>query len=201
MEDVYKQIASGQSSEIKIKGSRFIGEAILVTTVEEANQFLAAIKKRAYSATHHCWAYRIGADGKTFRFNDDGEPSGTAGQPILRQIDSLGVTNTMVVVTRYYGGTKLGKGGLIRAYGDAARIVLEECNVETKILRDHVRIVFLYEDTSIAMRTIQNHDAKIVSTNYHDRTEIMLAIRKSEVAAFKDVFVDNLGGRGRVEDC
>ena len=199
MEDLYRQIASGQSSEIKIKGSRFIGEAGLVASVEEAVEFLSAIKKREHSATHHCWAYRIGADGGMFRFNDDGEPSGTAGQPILRQIDGRGVTNTMVVVTRYYGGTKLGKGGLIRAYGDAAQIVLETCPVVTKILRDNVRVVFLYEDTSIAMRTIQNYDAKIVSTNYHDRTEMELAIRKSEVAAFKEAFVDNLGGRGSIE--
>jgi len=200
MEDFYKQIASGQSGEIKIKGSRFIGEAGLVTSIEEASAFLAAIKKREYSATHHCWAYRIGADGSAFRFNDDGEPSGTAGQPILRQIDGLGITNVMVVVTRYYGGTKLGKGGLIRAYGDTAQAVLEKCQIVTKILRDQVRVVFLYEDTSIAMRTIQNHDAKIISTDYHDHTEIVLGIRKSKVAAFKDAFVENLRGRGRVED-
>ena len=200
MEDFYKQIASGQTSESKIKGSRFIGEAGLVTSGEEASAFLGAIKKREYSATHHCWAYRVGADGASFRFNDDGEPSGTAGQPILRQIDGLGITNAMVVVTRYYGGTKLGKGGLIRAYGDAARIVLEKCRIETKILRDQIRVVFLYEDTSIAMRTIQSHDAKIVSTDYHDHTEMVLAVRKSEVAGFKDAFVDKLGGRGQVED-
>ena len=106
MKDYYKQIVPGNACEMKVKGSRFLGEVGLAVSVEEAEAFLAGVKKREYSATHHCWAYRLGADGKTFRYNDDGEPSGTAGQPIMRHIDSLGITNVIAVVTRYYGGTK-----------------------------------------------------------------------------------------------
>ena len=103
--------------ETKVKGSRFIAEATDVRDEEMTMAFVADVRGREPGATHHCWAYRLGTGGDAFRYNDDGEPSGTAGPPILRQIDALGLTNTLVVVTRYYGGTKLGTGGLLRAYG------------------------------------------------------------------------------------
>ena len=125
MSDTYLTIGGYARAEIKIKGSRFIAEAMPVARVEAAEKEIAAVCKREFNATHHCTAYRIGPNGDVFRYNDDGEPSGTAGIPILRQIDGRSLTDTLVVVTRYFGGTKLGTGGLIRAYGDAARQVLE----------------------------------------------------------------------------
>lgn len=198
LSDTYLQIAADQQAEIKIKGSRFIGEAILVEDEAEALDRLAGIRKREYNATHHCWAYRVGIASDKFRYSDDGEPSGTAGQPILRQIDGRGLTNILVVVTRYYGGTKLGTGGLVRAYGDAAAAVLDLCKINEHIVRQELVVKFAYADTSPAMHTIDNFDAIIASSNYGDDTELTLAIRKSEVEAFCAAFVENLGGRGLV---
>ena len=147
MSDTYFTLGDYARAEIKVRGSRFIAEAIRVERVEDAEAEIAAIRKRAYNATHHCTAYRIGPDGAIFRYNDDGEPNGTAGPPILRQIDTRHLTNTLVVVTRYYGGTKLGTGGLLRAYGDAAAEVLDAAPIEERILRHCLRLRFGYDDT------------------------------------------------------
>lgn len=198
MGDTFRQIGAAKVAEIKVKGSRFIAEALPATSEAEAQDLLQAIRKREYNATHHCWAYRIGQDGALFRYSDDGEPSGTAGQPILRHIDGREVTNLIVVVTRYYGGTKLGTGGLIRAYGDAASAVLERCKVETHIIRTHLRVIFDYADTSPAMHTIDNFDVVIEDSIYGDDTTLIVAVRQSEVEAFTAQFTENLAGRGRV---
>ena len=128
--DTYLVLDKPVISEIKIKGSRFLAEAIPVSSVEEADAALLAIKKRDYDATHHCSAYRIGSDGNTFRYNDDGEPNSSAGLPIYRQIEGRNLTNALVVVIRYYGGTKLGTGGLVRAYGEAASLALDAATVK-----------------------------------------------------------------------
>ncbi len=199
MSDTYYTLGDYARTEIKVKGSSFIAEAIRVQRVEEADAEIAAIRKREYNATHHCSAYRIGPEGTLFRYNDDGEPSGTAGAPILRQIDARHLTNTLVVVTRYYGGTKLGTGGLLRAYGDAAAQVLDAASVEERILRDRIRLRFSYNDTSPAMHTISQRDATILETHYTDETEILVGVRRSEVESFIDTFVNALGGRGVAE--
>ena len=194
--DIYRQIASSQIAEVKLKGSRFIGEALLAMNEEEAQIALKTIRKREYNATHHCWAYRLGQQANLFRYSDDGEPNSTAGQPILRQIDGRSLTYVIVVVTRYYGGTKLGTGGLMRAYGEAASRVLDICTIEEHVIRKQLTIRFSYADTSPAMHTIDSFDAKIEASDYGDETEITLAIRKSEVAAFKAQFTESLSGRG-----
>ncbi len=196
MSDTYLQIVAAQIAEIKVKGSRFIGEAHLVYDEAEASNALQAIRKREYNATHHCWAHRLGQDGSLQRYSDDGEPNGTAGQPILRQIDGRNLTNVLVVVTRYYGGTKLGTGGLARAYGDAAGAVLDICQIKQHIIRERVKIKFAYDDTSPAMHTIDSFDVKIESSNYGDETELIVAVRKSEVAGFLAQFKESLSGRG-----
>ena len=199
MSDTYYTLGDYTRTEIKVKGSRFIAEAIRVQRVEEADAEIAAIRKREYNATHHCSAYRIGPEGALFRYNDDGEPSGTAGAPILRQIDARHLTYTLVVVTRYYGGTKLGTGGLLRAYGDTAAQVLDAAPIEERILRDRIRLRFSYDDTSPAMHTISQHDATILETEYTDETEILVGVRCSQAEAFIDAFVNALGGRGVAE--
>ncbi len=198
MKDTFRQIAANQTAEVKVKGSRFIGEALVVLDEQEAQEALQRIRKREYNATHHCWAYRLGLQSDRFRYSDDGEPGGTAGQPILRQIDGQGVTNIMVVVTRYYGGTKLGTGGLARAYGDAASAVLATCQIDEHILRAHLVIRFAYADTSPAMHTIGRFDVKIENSTYGDETELTLGIRTSQVEAFKNQFVEKLAGRGLI---
>ncbi len=199
MDDVYHSIAAYAQAEIKVKGSRFIAEAFPVANADGAEAKIAEIRKREYNATHHCTAYRVGADGAVFRFNDDGEPSGTAGAPMLRQIDGRGLTNTLVVVTRYYGGTKLGTGGLIRAYGDAASEVLDHCTITQHILRTAVRVRFAYDDTSPALHTIQQFDTVVQETHYSEDTEMRLGVRRSVVDQFVAAFVNALAGRGTAE--
>jgi len=198
MEDTFRTIRAPASAEMKVKGSRFLAEAVPVTTAEAAEAHIEGVRKREYSATHHCTAYRVGPRGQTFRYNDDGEPSGTAGPPILRQIDGRDLTNTLVVVTRYYGGTKLGTGGLVRAYGDAAALALDHSQIVKRVLRDQLRVRFAYDDTSPAMHTIHQHDAEIEGTHYTDQTELIVAVRRSEVDAFIESFTNALAGRGEV---
>lgn len=193
--DTYRRLKEHVVRECKVKGSRFIGEAWWVTDEAGAMACLDEVRKREYNATHHCWAYRLGQADDVFRYNDDGEPTGTAGQPILRQIDGHNLTQTLVIVTRYYGGTKLGTGGLIRAYGDAAAETLDAASIVVEVIRESVTVRFAYADTSPAMHTIGRFDASIVDSTYGDDTVLQIAIRRSQVGAFKDAFVENLAGR------
>ncbi|MEL6443552.1 MAG: YigZ family protein [Bacteroidota bacterium] len=199
--DSYTSIAAPTSVEPpKVKGSRFIGEAFPVESVEEAEAHVARIKKREYTATHVCSAYRIGPEGEVWRANDDGEPNGSAGQPILRQIEGRGLTNVLVTVTRYYGGTKLGVGGLVRAYGDAAAAVLNACTPVEHILRVPVTVRFAYPDTSPAMHTVGRFDAEIADTTYTvDGTALHLRVRRSDAEPLVAAFTEALSGRGDVE--
>ncbi len=198
--DIYRTIMAASASESpKIRGSRFIGDAFPVESVEEALEQLGAIRKREHAATHHCWAYRLDPSGTTFRYSDDGEPNGSAGLPIFRQIEGRELTNVLVVVTRYYGGTKLGMGGLVRAYGEAAALVLNEAPKHEVIVRVPVRLSFAFADTSPAMHTIGKFDVKISETSYsEDGTELTLNVRRSEVERLEAAFTEALGGRGEV---
>ena len=161
MSDTYCRVKTSSTHQIKVKGSRFIAEVWPAADEKEAEERLSEIRRREYNATHHCWAYRLGVAGNTFRYSDDGEPNGTAGLPIYRQIEGRELTNTLVVVTRYYGGTKLGTGGLARAYGEAASAALDSSEIAVEIVRQHLRIRFAYADTSPAMHTIDQFDVKI----------------------------------------
>lgn len=199
MSDTYRSIARPTLVEPpKSKGSRFIGEAFPVTSEAEANACLDAARKREHAATHWCWAWRLGIEGEAFRSSDDGEPSGSAGAPILRQIDARELTNTLVVVTRYYGGTKLGVGGLVRAYGEAASDALDAARIVEHVVRVPVRLRFAYDDTSPAMQTVNRFDAEIAEQHYTDDTELVVRVRRSEAEALRAAFVESLGGRGEV---
>lgn len=196
--DTYRSVASAARAEIKVKGSRFLAVATCVRSEKDIASTLAHVRKEYYTARHHCFAYRLGNAGDKFRYSDDGEPSGTAGLPILRQIDGRSLTNTLVVVTRYFGGTKLGTGGLIRAYGDAASEVLENASVEEHILRETLDVRFAYPDTSPAMHTIEQFDVSVVATAYSEETCLSLAIRRSQVDPFVAAFTERLHGRGAI---
>ena len=199
MTDSYRTIARPASAEPpKIKGSRFIGEAFPVATEDDIDARLGAVRKREYSATHWCWAWRLGVAGEAFRYSDDGEPSGSAGAPILRQIEARDLTNTLVVVTRYYGGTKLGTGGLVRAYGEAASAALDAARIVERIVRVPVRLGFAYADTSPAMHTVGRFDADIAEQHYGEDTELVVLVRRSQLKALQAAFIDALGGRGKV---
>ena len=198
--DTYRTLVRSAAAEPpKTKGSRFIGEAFPAVTEQEAEARLDAVRKREHAATHWCWAWRLGIEGDTFRYSDDGEPNGSAGAPILRQIDARDLTNAIVVVTRYYGGTKLGTGGLVRAYGEAAGAVLDAARIVERVVRVPVRLRFAYDDTSPAMHTVSRFDAEIAEQHYASDTQLVVHVRRSEAAALCAAFVEALGGRGKVE--
>ena len=136
--DYYFTIKDVQRAEIKIKSSKFIATVSSVNSLDNAIDFLSKIRAEFFDATHNCFAYRIGWDGSTFRASDDGEPSGSAGKPILFSIQKFDVSDVIVVVTRYFGGTKLGVGGLVRAYSDAAELALEKCEKQI------INILFIF---------------------------------------------------------
>lgn len=199
MPDSYRTIAAPALAELpRIKGSRFLGEAFPVSTEAEAEARLEAVRRREHAATHHCWALRLGTDGQRFRSSDDGEPSGTAGLPILRQIDARELTDVLVVVTRYYGGTKLGTGGLVRAYGEAAAAVLEEARVRVRLERVPLRLRFAYDDTSPAMHVLHAFEAEIAEQHYGEATELVVLVRRSRAGALREAFTEALGGRGEI---
>ena len=200
--DAYVTLAAPARAEPpKTKGSRFIGEAFPVADEAEAMARLAGIRKREYAATHWCWAYRLGPAGAATRANDDGEPSGSAGQPILREIEGRALTDTLVVVTRYYGGTKLGTGGLVRAYGEAAAAALDAAPREERIVRVPLALAFAFADTAPAMHTLGRFDAEIAATAYDaDGTTLHVRVRRSQAAALTAAFTDALGGRGTVRE-
>ena len=196
--DCFRTLAnSARADPPKVKGSRFIGDAFPVESADEALERLAEVRKREHVATHHCWAYSLGPTGDIFRYSDDGEPNGSAGLPIYEQIEGSGLTNVLVVVTRYYGGTKLGTGGLVRAYVEAAGLVLDEAPKREIIVRVPVRLSFQFGDTSPAMHTIGKFDTEVAETRYSEHgTEMLLNVRRSDVEPLKASFLEALGGRG-----
>lgn len=194
-DDTYQTISAPSSAEIKEKASRFIAEAFPVSTPEEAEARIQKIRKREYDATHVCSAWRLGPTGDQFRFNDDGEPNGSAGMPILRHIEGRSLTNILVTVTRYYGGTKLGTGGLVRAYGDACALALDGAPVVEVVLRDRIRISFAYDDTSPAMHVIGSFNAISEDATYDEQTHLTIAVRRSEADRFRAALIDALSGR------
>lgn len=183
--DEFYTIQEPKESKIKIKGSSFIGNACPAESREQAEQFLAAIQKKYFDATHHCYAFITGfPQAPVFRYHDDGEPSGTAGKPIYQAITGRKLNNLIVVVTRYFGGTKLGTGGLARAYTDSAADVLHRCTIITRIIYKNVRVQFPYDDTSAVMRLISLFDAKINETRYDACTELAVAVRAGTSGEF-----------------
>lgn len=192
--DYYYTIESKERSEIKIKGSRFIGSACPVTSKQEAIDFLDVMRREFYNATHNCFAYRLGQDGLEHRAADDGEPSGAAGKPILFSIQKADVTDVIVVVTRFFGGTKLGVGGLARAYRDSADDVLILCKKKPIYKTIPIKVFCTYEDISAVKRLIGEY-AISFKENYHDAVEIIADIPESKVHAFTQIISDQTRGR------
>ncbi len=200
MMDAYSTVAQPASAEIdRVKGSRFLGDAFPCESGEEALRLVDSVRQREPKATHHCWAYRIDPHGDEFRVSDDGEPTGTAGLPILRQIEGQTLACTLVVVTRYYGGTKLGAGGLIRAYGDAAAEVLRITPRVERLDRVLIDLTFDYSDTAAAMQTLHHFKAEISRQDYGQVVLLSVLVPRSRAAALQTAFRDALGGRGAAE--
>ena len=172
-----KAISEGYYSE---KRSKFLAFAHHVESAEEALEIIKEYKKKYYDARHCCYAYRVGADGADCRANDDGEPSSTAGKPILGQIDSNGLTNTLVCVVRYFGGVKLGTGGLIVAYREAAADALSNSKKEERFVEEEVKFTFTYPMMNDVMRVVKDMNPHIVSQQFDNTCEITLSIRKGK---------------------
>ncbi len=168
----------------KEKGSKFIGYAFPVLDEEEVKMNLVNLWKKYPDATHICYAYRLGMNGENYRANDDGEPSGSAGLPIYNQIVSKEITNVLVASVRFYGGTKLGVSGLIKAYKLSAQMTLEEAEVVEKHLTEKVKFDFSYEDQGSVMRNIDKFSAEVLSTEFTDKCVVTVRIRKDNLENF-----------------
>ena len=172
-----KAIGEGYYSE---KRSKFLAFAHHVDSVDEALELVKEYRKKYYDARHCCYAYRVGFDGTEFRANDDGEPSSTAGKPILGQIDSNSLTNTFICVIRYYGGINLGTGGLIVAYREAAADALANSEIEEKFIEEEVTYSFSYPMMNAVMRIIKDMNPRIINQVFDNTCEVTLSIRKGK---------------------
>ncbi|MDR0824987.1 MAG: YigZ family protein [Prevotella sp.] len=179
MEDTFKTITSVSKIIYTEKRSKFIAYAIPVQSVEEAKTEIEKLRKEYYDARHVCWTYMLGAERKEFRTNDDGEPSGTAGKPILGQINSNDLTNILIVVVRYFGGIKLGTSGLIAAYREAAAEAISENEIIEKTVDCQVSFSFEYPFMNDVMKIVKDTDATILNQSYDMDCVMALEIRKS----------------------
>ncbi len=187
----YNTISQEATTEYKDRGSRFIGIAFPVNNADEFKKELKKLKADHPKANHHCFAYRLGTDNDNFRSTDDGEPAGTAGKPILGQIDSKGLTDTAVVVVRYFGGTLLGVPGLISAYKTTASLVLQVVPVVTKKLMKQVKINFTHPDTNIVMQILKQTKAEILEQNMQLFCDITAKVPLDTVEYLGSLFAGN----------
>lgn len=187
--DTYKTIATASEEVLyKEKNSKFFGYAFPVTTEEEIKEILERLRKEHFSARHWCYAYQIGTEKIQYRANDDGEPNNSAGMPIYGQIQSFEVTNVLVVVVRYFGGVKLGVGGLISAYKIAAQMALENSEIVERTIDKHFIISFGYANMNKVMRIIKEKNLLIVSQKMEMNCEIEISIRKKNAQNLLDTF-------------
>jgi uncharacterized YigZ family protein len=190
--DTYKTLAK-PSEEIlyKEKNSKFFGYAFPATNEDEIKNHLETLRKQHHGAVHFCYAFQLGTDKIQYRANDDGEPSNSAGMPIYGQIQSFGVTNVLVVVVRFFGGVKLGVGGLISAYRTSAQMALENAEIVEKTIDIFFKIDFDYKNMNKVMRIIKEKNLSIISQNMNESCEITIATRKKNAELIFDIF-DNL---------
>lgn len=171
-----KAIGEGFYSESR---SKFLAVAHHVDSVEQALEIVKEYRKKYYNARHCCYAYRIGFMGEEFRMNDDGEPSSTAGKPILGQIDSNGLTNTLIIVVRYFGGVKLGTSGLIVAYREASSDAIAHCDIEERFIEEQIKFTFSYPMMNAVMKIVKDMNPRIINQVFDNTCELTLSIRKS----------------------
>ncbi len=186
MSDIYKSISSRGGGLYKDNGSRFLAFAIPVDTEDEVRELVSGFRKEYHDARHHCYAYRIGPKGETWRASDDGEPSGTAGRPILGQIDSAGLSDILIVVVRYFGGIKLGVPGLIKAYKTASADALANAPVVEKIAGDWYRIGFGYDAMPQVMKLVKDLDLPQRNRDFGEQCTLELRVRRT----LQEVFLE-----------
>lgn len=195
--DSYLTIRARAETELKIKGSRFIGQAERCRSEVEAEAILAGVRKRFYDASHHCYAYQAGlGEQKRFRYSDAGEPSGTAGKPIYDQIAGKGLTNLIVIVTRYFGGTKLGTGGLTHAYSQAASLTIAEAGIVEEFLTEEILIKFSYHDYNTIERLIYKYEGKVQERGINEiNPYFRISLRLSLIEKFCEDATEATSGR------
>jgi uncharacterized YigZ family protein len=193
--DSYFTLASPGEHEIKIKGSRFIALGYPVESEKGALAILEEVRKKEHAATHHCFAYRIGTEREKFKYSDDGEPSGTAGRPIYQTITGRDLKNVLVIVVRYYGGTKLGTGGLIRAYSQAAAEMLDGSEVIETLICDRLSFDIGFSHYDRVMRIISQGEYRIIKQDFAEKVSLEVEIRKSQTGIFITQLTDLTGGK------
>lgn len=194
--DQWLTVATEQRAELTIKSSRFIGESYRVESVETAKARLESARTRTYDATHHCYAWRVGLGNQTQeKFSDDGEPSGTGGRPIMELLQGRELANTLVVVTRYFGGTKLGTGGLRSAYADTARQVLELSGTETQYRLASAELEFGFPLLGKVRQLLEQMQATEQQATFTDTVRLAVAIRSSRANELCERLVDLCGGK------
>jgi uncharacterized YigZ family protein len=191
IKDTYKTIAAPVEGELfKDKNSKFYGFAFPVKTEEDVKAHLDDLKKLHYSARHWCYAYQLGTETMAYRANDDGEPNNSAGMPIYGQIQSFDVTNVLIVVIRYYGGVKLGVGGLINAYKTGAQLALESSKIIEKTINKEFTLHFEYKNMSKVMRLLKENDAEILSQKLELDCLLEISVRKGNAISVFELFSD-----------
>ncbi len=190
---VYQTIEQPSIAEFKDRGSRFIAFAYHIKSAEEFKEKLQLLKKEHPKAVHHCFAYRIGLDGNNYRVSDDGEPSGTAGKPILGQLDSKGLTNILIVVVRYFGGTLLGVPGLINAYKSAASMALQLTPFVQKPVTVKLQITFDYTQMNEVMRWLKAFNCEVIEHELQLFCKMIVDVPKSRMTELKKLLVDIRG--------
>ena len=179
IDDTYLTLRGESQGIYKEKGSKFLSFAYPVTDEEEIKNILGRLKKQYYDARHHCYAYVLGRDQQNFRANDDGEPTHSAGDPILGQIRSNELTNVLIVVVRYFGGIKLGIGGLIIAYRSAASEAILANTIITEVVTEKMKFTFDYQNMNDVMRLIKEDDLQIVQQDFEINCTMTLSVRKA----------------------
>lgn len=185
MAEKYLTVSKSVESIYKEKGSKFLSFLYPVTSVEEVKEYLTQLKKKYYDATHHCYAYIIGYDKETIRMNDDGEPSSTAGKPIYGQLQSNDLTNVLLVVVRYFGGTKLGVSGLIKAYKESSAECIALAEIVEKQVKHKYNIYFAYEDMNVVMNILKQNNAEQKNQIFDLNCQIEVLIDKRNSSKFE----------------
>ena len=197
--DAYRTLAGRGRAEFVVNGSEFVGHAAPAETVEAAEAFVDAVREEFPDATHNVPAYRVRADPFREYSADDGEPSGSAGKPMLNVLSGQELENCVAVVTRYYGGTNLGVGGLVRAYGQAAKLAVEDAGVVTELPHERVRVTVAYDDSG-TVRGIVESVASEFDATYEERVSFDARVPTREAAAFRDRIRSATSGRATFED-
>lgn len=182
--DTYRTIAQASEGIYKDKGSKFLAFAYPIESVEQVKGLVDELRARYYDARHHCFAYRVGQNGEQWRAVDDGEPSATAGKPILGQLQSMELTNLLVVVVRYFGGTKLGVSGLINAYREATIEALNAAQIEERIIESTFTVTFSYLMMNDMMKIVKDFQARIISQDFDNLCTITMSVRRDDRERF-----------------